>query len=84
MTVTVYVPAAFTVGDDVAPPNTIPGPAQLKVAPGVVELAVIIPLGAAHVNTNGASAVTFGGTKGPASIITPAAQPSVSVTVKTT
>ena len=28
VTVTVYVPAAFTVGLEVVPPETIPGPAQ--------------------------------------------------------
>lgn len=33
VTVNVYVPAAFTVGAAVLPPEIIPGPAQLKVAP---------------------------------------------------
>ena len=28
VTVTVYVPAAFTVGDEVVPPETIPAPAH--------------------------------------------------------
>jgi hypothetical protein len=36
-TVNVYVPAAFTVGVAVVPPETIPGPLQLNVAPEVVE-----------------------------------------------
>lgn len=35
VTVTVYVPAAFTVGVAVFPPDVIPGPAQLNVAPPV-------------------------------------------------
>jgi hypothetical protein len=37
VTVRVYVPAVFTVGVAVFPPETIPGPAQLKVAPDVEE-----------------------------------------------
>ena len=37
VTVTVYDPIAFTVGVAVAPPETIPGPDQLKVAPPVEE-----------------------------------------------
>jgi hypothetical protein len=35
VTVTVYVPAAFTVGAAVVPPDTTPGPAQPKLAPAV-------------------------------------------------
>jgi hypothetical protein len=35
VTVIVYVPATFTVGLAVDPPETIPGPAQLKFAPPV-------------------------------------------------
>ena len=35
VTVTIYVPVAFTVGVAVEPPLTIPGPVQLKVAPDV-------------------------------------------------
>jgi hypothetical protein len=37
VTVKVYVPAAFTVGVAVFPPEIIPGPAQLKVTPAVAE-----------------------------------------------
>lgn len=37
VTVKVYEPAAFTVGEEVVPPDTIPGPAQLNVAPAVAE-----------------------------------------------
>jgi len=36
VTVTVYVPAALTLGFAVVPPETIPGPAQLKPVPDVV------------------------------------------------
>ena len=36
VTVTVYVPVALTVGVAVVPPETIPGPAQLKLVPEVV------------------------------------------------
>jgi len=36
VTVTVYVPAELTVGFSVVPPETIPGPAQLKPVPLVV------------------------------------------------
>ncbi len=36
VTVTVYVPVAFTVGDDVVAPDIIPGPVQLNAALGVV------------------------------------------------
>ena len=36
VTVTVYVPEELTVGFAVVPPETIPGPAQLKPVPDVV------------------------------------------------
>jgi hypothetical protein len=36
----VYVPAEFTVGEEVVPPETIPGPDQLYVTPVVVEVPV--------------------------------------------
>jgi len=36
VTVTVYVPEVLTVGLAVVPPETIPGPAQLKPVPSVV------------------------------------------------
>ena len=36
VTVTVYVPEELTLGFAVAPPETIPGPAQLKPVPVVV------------------------------------------------
>ena len=51
-TVTVYVPMLFTVGEFVAPFDTMPGPSQEKVAPLVVEDAVIKPEGSVHVNCN--------------------------------
>jgi hypothetical protein len=38
VTVTVYAPCKFTVAVAVLPPETTPGPLQLNVAPGVVEL----------------------------------------------
>lgn len=59
--VAVYVPVAFTVGEDVAPPAVIPAPDQLYVAPVVVELAEIVPLKVVHVKVNGVPAVAFGG-----------------------
>ena len=37
ITVRTYVPAAFTVTSSVPPPDTMPGPLQLKVTLGVVE-----------------------------------------------
>lgn len=47
VTVSVYVPAALTVGVAVFPPDTIPGPLQEKVAPLVEEepfsVAVVVP-----------------------------------------
>ena len=48
-------------GVDVFPPETIPGPDQLNVAPPVDELALIVPLVVVHVNARGGPAVTFGG-----------------------
>jgi hypothetical protein len=60
VTVTVYVPAAFTVGVAVVPPLVIPVPDQLYVAPLVVELALMVPLDAAHVNVKDPPAVTAG------------------------
>ena len=38
------MPAAFTVAAEVLPPETMPPPVQLYVAPGVDELAVMVPL----------------------------------------
>jgi hypothetical protein len=60
VTVTVYVPTAFTVAVAVVPPLVIPAPVQLNVAPLVVELALIVPLDAEHVNVNAPPAVTAG------------------------
>lgn len=60
VTVTVYVPAAFTVGEDVAPPAVIPVPVQLYVAPVVVEFAVMVPLVVVQFNDNDEPAVAFG------------------------
>ena len=60
VTVTVYVPAALTVGVAVVPPLVIPAPVQLNVAPLVVELALIVPLDAAHVSVKDPPAVTAG------------------------
>lgn len=62
VTVTVYVPAAFTVGEAVVPPAVIPAPVQLYVAPLVVELALIVPLVVIQFNESAEPAVAFGGT----------------------
>lgn len=43
MTTTVYVPGVLIVGDDVEPPDTIPVPDQLYVAPVVVDVTLIVP-----------------------------------------
>lgn len=59
-TVTVYVPGAFTVGDELVPPAVIPAPVQLYVAPAVEEFALIAPLVVVQFNVNGGPAVTFG------------------------
>lgn len=61
VTVTVYVPAAFTVGEELVPPAVIPVPIQLYVAPTVVELALIVPLVVVHPNVNGVPDVAVGG-----------------------
>jgi hypothetical protein len=45
----------------VFPPETTPGPDQLKVAPGVDELAEIDPLVVIQSRVSGEPAVTFGG-----------------------
>jgi hypothetical protein len=60
VTVTVYVPAAFTVGEEVVPPDMIPGPDQFHVTPGVVEVALIVPVGAAQVKASDEPGVTLG------------------------
>jgi hypothetical protein len=60
VTTSVYVPAAFTVGEDVVPPETIPGPLQLKDAPGVVDELFRVPDGDAHVNARGLPAFELG------------------------
>ena len=61
-TVTVYVPAAFTVGLDVVAFAVIPEPVHKKVAPVVVELAVIVPVKIEQVRDKGLPAVTVGKT----------------------
>jgi hypothetical protein len=60
VTVTVYVPAAFTVGLAVDAPAVIPGPDQLYVTPAVDEETVIIPEGFKQFNTKGTPGVTLG------------------------
>jgi hypothetical protein len=50
VTVTVYVPAAFTVGVAVVPPETIPGPDQLNVAPDVADEPLRLTEVTVHVN----------------------------------
>jgi len=61
VTVTVYVPAAFTDGVSVDAPTVMPTPAQLYVAPVVVELTEIIPLEGEHPNASVGPADTAGG-----------------------
>jgi hypothetical protein len=46
----VYVPAVLIVGVAVVPPETIPGPDQLKVAPAVEEEPLSVTVPAVHVN----------------------------------
>jgi hypothetical protein len=59
VTVNVYVPGKFTVGDDVEPPDVIPGPLQLYVPPPPpVKTAVVV----AHVNVELFVAVGDGNT----------------------
>ena len=60
VTVTVYVPGAFTVGEALLPPETIPGPAQLKVAPPVDEEPVITLVVFVQVRTCAAPAFALG------------------------
>ena len=60
VTVTVYVPDAFTVGEEVVPPAVIPVPVQEYVAPLVVELALIVPELVKQSNVNPEPAVAFG------------------------
>ena len=50
VTVNVYVPARFTVGVAVAPPETIPGPAHENVTPPVDEEPVRILVGFVQVS----------------------------------
>jgi hypothetical protein len=52
---------ALTVAVEVFPPETTPGPLQLKVAPAEAELALIVPLVTRQVNERGAPAVAVGG-----------------------
>ena len=61
VTVTVYVPVALTIALAALPPETIPLPVQLYVAPGVVELAAMVPLSVVHVSVKGAPDVASGG-----------------------
>ncbi len=60
VTVTVYVPDAFTVAEAVVLPAVIPVPDQLYVAPAVVELTLIVPLVTIHVKDIGVPALAFG------------------------
>jgi hypothetical protein len=49
VTIKLYVPAVLTVGVGVEPPETIPGPVQLKVAPAVADDPLSITLVDEHV-----------------------------------
>jgi hypothetical protein len=60
VTVTVYVPAAFTVGVAVDPPETIPGPAQLNEVPLVEDDPLSVTDGLVHVRVWLAPALAFG------------------------
>lgn len=51
----------LTMGEAVFPPETIPGPFQLKVTPGVVDDAVMVPLVTEHVSINGRAVERSGG-----------------------
>lgn len=59
-TVTVYVPAAFTVGVAVFPPEIIPGPVQLNVAPPVEEEPFMLTVVAEQLNVCEDPAFAFG------------------------
>jgi hypothetical protein len=61
VTVTLYVPAAFTVGDEVVPPEIIPGPDQFHVTPETVELALMVPVGDEQVSVMEEPGVISGG-----------------------
>ena len=60
VTITVYVPAALTVGEAVAPPAVMPAPVQLYVTPGVTELAPMFPLVVMQSKISDDPAVTSG------------------------
>lgn len=60
VTVNVYVPAAFTTGVAVLPPETIPAPVQLNVAPLVEDDPFRVAEGEAQVNVCAAPAFEFG------------------------
>jgi hypothetical protein len=61
VTVSVYVPAAFTVGDAVFDPETIPGPDQLYVALVVAEDPFRLTDVAVHVSVCDGPALAAGG-----------------------
>ena len=61
VTVTVYVPAAFTTALAVLPPETMPLPAQLYVAPAVPDVTLTIPLVVVQSSVKGLPAVASGG-----------------------
>jgi hypothetical protein len=60
VTVTVYVPATLTVGLAVEPPETIPGPLQLKVAPLVEDEPLRVADVAVQLKVCGAPAFALG------------------------
>jgi hypothetical protein len=60
VTVTVYVPAAFTVGVAEAAPEVMPGPVQLNVAPLVEDDPLSVTEGLEHVRVWLAPAFAFG------------------------
>jgi hypothetical protein len=61
VTITVYVPGLLIVGLFVVPPETIPGPDQLNVAPVVEDVTEIELLVVVHVNVAVAVVLMFGG-----------------------
>jgi hypothetical protein len=60
VTVRKYVPAALTDGAAVFPPETIPGPDQLKVAPGVDDEPLSVTEGDEQLSVTAVPALAFG------------------------
>jgi hypothetical protein len=69
VTVRVYEPAALTVGVAVVPPETIPGPFQLNVTPGVEDDPLSVAEVEAHVIDCGVPALTFGAPEAAVTVI---------------